>query len=499
MQILGRYTLSANTRNDLDSAAMVSEIETSIADWLQPKGTITSEGPPIVITLNDGRQAELHVSKLGVDPNILMTWRLREPIEQGSFQTTIELATNQSRISLDVRMEAGTEGVLMPLRVDARCPVVVRRLLRTGWDWEVGGWVLPDSELQYRGAEGGREFIELLKDPNRSLPLVAISEDGSWPDDFLEALRADVAGVSLVVTLDDAAAWEVTDNYGRYWSCYNGALRIYWPKWQALQEPLDHPLWTKERISGLRPTNELAYRAVRNSVRRRLLRLSTLGMQRDSLFGEVIDAYRKYQKSQAKDSDDLLDIYIQENDYQSTRIDQLEDENARLRIELDNSEAMRAWQEADEAGEVEPDSLDNQPETVEDALYIASERFGDQLLFGDLVNSAAADLAPDAGPPAKILRFLEGLNDLSMALQAGPLGKDVIEWLKERGFNASGESQTVKNQGGRTWPVDNVPEQFEQHLKPNDGTSSDRCVRIYFKWDEMRSKVLVGWVGRHPD
>jgi len=37
------------------------------------------------------------------------------------------------------------------------------------------------------------------------------------------------------------------------------------------------------------------------------------------------------------------------------------------------------------------------------------------------------------------------------------------------------------------------------HLKPNDALSPDRCVRIYFDWDDATRQVIVGWVGRHPD
>jgi hypothetical protein len=499
MQLLGRYVLSADASGDVAAPAMAAEIELTIAAWLDPKGDVVEAGPPIAIAYKDGRRAELSVSKLDAAPFFLMTWRLDEPIDQGRFRTFIELAANGTRISLDVQMEAGTDGILAPLRVDARCPTIVRRLLENGWRWEVGGWLLPHGLLQYRGIDGGREFLELLGEPSRTLPVVVVSEDESWPADFIDAIRADVAGVAVVASVDAGAAWEITNRFGRHWSCYNGALRVYWPRWRVDQEPLNHPLWTKDRISRLRPSEELAYRALRNAVRRRLLRLSTLGMQRDSLFGDALNAYRKRQRSRAKDTGELLDIALDENADLVNRIEVLEQENARLRVDLENSELMRVWEEPDEAGELEPDSVDVKPGTVTDAVDIARAQYGDQILFGDVVDEAVGGLAADAGPPEKVLRFLEGLSDLASTLQEGPLGKDVIGWLKERGYPASGESQTIKNRGGRSWPVEGVAEDFEQHLKPNESTSPDRCVRIYFKWDDSRGKVVVGWVGRHPD
>jgi hypothetical protein len=40
--------------------------------------------------------------------------------------------------------------------------------------------------------------------------------------------------------------------------------------------------------------------------------------------------------------------------------------------------------------------------------------------------------------------------------------------------------------------------QFELHLKPAEGTSPDRCVRIYFEYDDASGRSIIAWVGRHP-
>ena len=111
-------------------------------------------------------------------------------------------------------------------------------------------------------------------------------------------------------------------------------------------------------------------------------------------------------------------------------------------------------------------------------------------------------IAPDAGPPDKIYDYLQALADLARLRRDGPIGAGMVQWLAQRGVAASGESETVRNNRSemtkRRWHNGRKHEEFELHLKPAEATAADRCVRIYFNWDDISEKVVVGWVGRHP-
>jgi len=82
------------------------------------------------------------------------------------------------------------------------------------------------------------------------------------------------------------------------------------------------------------------------------------------------------------------------------------------------------------------------------------------------------------------------------------LGLYMVDWLKENGCLASGESETIRNNrtemGKRTWDDGRAPREFNTHMKPSEATSPDRCVRIYFDWDTATEQIVVGWIGRHP-
>lgn len=76
-------------------------------------------------------------------------------------------------------------------------------------------------------------------------------------------------------------------------------------------------------------------------------------------------------------------------------------------------------------------------------------------------------------------------------------------WLLARGVVVSPEDETTRNSATemarRRWDDGRgAKRQFELHLKPADAVAPDRCVRIYFDYDDALRKTVVGWVGRHP-
>ena len=132
----------------------------------------------------------------------------------------------------------------------------------------------------------------------------------------------------------------------------------------------------------------------------------------------------------------------------------------------------------------------------------AIKDFPGVLTFGSDVDTGVKGLAPDAGPPEKIYIYLQTLAETVHLRRGSGLGLGLIPWLQNKGVSVSGESETVKGSTAenrkRTWNDGAGSRLFDLHLKPSDGTSPDRCVRIYFDYDDTRRVVVVGWVGRHP-
>ena len=492
MHRVGRYTLASGPAAGVSPATMVTEIATAISDWIDSKGEVVCDGPPITIRYMDGRECKLSVSKISSKDAALMSWRMDEPLDAGVFRTSMELAYDDARLGLDISLEAGYEGLTTPVFVDARCPGIVQDVLKIPWPWEIGGWQLPTGGRELVGDESGEAFLELLRDDQRSVPLIAISGADHWSDRFVEALTSDLARIATVRELDAGASWELSRRLGRRWSCFNGALRIYWPRWTVEQDSHRHPLWTQERISGLGSDFGQACRSLRGQIRGRILHLSTMGMQRDDVFRRAIEAYRDERRSDRE----LLDLVLEENSDLVKQNDSLKEDNSRLRTELENMRVTREWEALNDGMDVAPDKS-WMPRSVVQAVARARTKFGKRLKFGDDVDAGVAELAPDAGPPHKVYNYLEGLSELAEVASDGSIGSGVNNWLNERGFTTSRESDTTRNAGLRSWRVDGHSQEFDHHMKPSDSTSPDKCVRIYFK--PLGERILVGWVGRHPD
>ena len=60
--------------------------------------------------------------------------------------------------------------------------------------------------------------------------------------------------------------------------------------------------------------------------------------------------------------------------------------------------------------------------------------------FGNEVPDGIESLAPDAGPPEKILQYLSELDTMTQKMTNGSLGMDPYQWLRQRNSHYSRES-----------------------------------------------------------
>jgi hypothetical protein len=323
----------------------------------------------------------------------------------------------------------------------------------------------------------------------------------------VEILAADVCGLGIVADIDDEAAWEMTRQIGKEWSCFNGAIRIYWPNLDRNQSPRSHPLWTSERLTYKAGDTEDAARPIRNVIRKRLFSVSTFAREQPALLDRLEDesvreAFQEKLRlaTSAEDYQKLAEEFDQENVSLRHQLRQERENIKQLRQDLYNLQLARAYADADE--EVKPDE-ETPLETVGDAVDKARRLYAMQLTFGDDVQTGVSGLAPNAGPPQKILDYLAALASMvDERREKNTLGTTVIQWLASKGVVASNESETVMRSRTeikkRTWHDGRGPREFEMHLKPTEAAPPNRCPRIYFVWDEASAKVVIGWVGRHP-
>lgn len=177
------------------------------------------------------------------------------------------------------------------------------------------------------------------------------------------------------------------------------------------------------------------------------------------------------------------------------RVEELEDKNDELQLAVRHRSPHQT--------EDLPAETASPLKSIDEAVQRARQEFVDELMFGADVERGVEGLQKNACAPDRVFENLGALAEMTRLRRKDALGVDAIKWLTSKGVPASTESMSVTRSDDemrkRTWDGgDGLRMQFMMHLKPKEGTSPDRCVRIYFKYREDIEKTVVGWIGRHP-
>lgn len=501
MRTVARYSLTAEVPEAHDVLQDYLNLIDRAETWLSVKGErLDDRRPDEILRYADGREARVQRVDIDLGVTGLREIALAEPIEDGAlFETRLLVGVSDRSIAVlcDLRV-GGSEEPLGPVRFDASCPRIVRDFLCYDLPWTYGKFPLPKGVRRFRGNDGGDAFARLLTDAGRVLPVVAIAEYQGFVlhPNIAECISRDLASLAVVGVLDEGASWRLTRSLGADWSCYNGAIRLYWPRVGPSSDPRDHPLWTARRLLEDVPDTATAATRIRHTLRRQLMSASAFAVREPSVF-ETIRLQERSQRfaderKKLKASDDyvrLAESYAKEAEELRKELLERQQQIETLRSQVENLEVALRWRDAEHPETLAPDAI-VPPTTVAEAVMRARDEGVDALVFGPAVDEGVKGLAPDAGPPEKVLLYLSRLAELSRIRAAGPMGTSMLEWLKQRNVSASLEGEgTERCWGGRA---------YEWHLKPADAVSPDRCVRIYFDWDEPSKRIVIGWVGRHP-
>lgn len=503
MRTVAAYALESTD----DGPARFDEVIGAITQWLIEKGW-TEDG---VEDFQSSQGTRMRVVRADLEPinGKLARLAVFERLPESLFVTEIAVASDEKNCAIFVDLRVESAGPrLQPFRFDARRPKFIGRLLNRDLHWQLGETPLTDRAYRFLGSSGGRSVVDVIWHRERTVPVVLVSlvQGESITSNFVDKLAGDLAGLAIVATVDEEASWGVTRAKGAEWSCFNGALRLYWPFGQSVSQPRLHPLWLKSTMLGeaAEPSNS-SYR-MRAQLRRTILGVAALSIREPSLIRRLTREARQRRQEElrkalsgSKSADEyqtIAESYAEENDRLREELKEREDRLTALEDQVSELQLALRYIPHDDA--TIPPDIEVGPETVVEAVRAARNRLSDRLLFSDSIEEGVLSLNQEAGPPSKILRYLQKLHDLAIARGMGPLGVGVVSWLADHGVTCSVESETVRNAGGRQWVVDGERVSFDYHLKPSDGVSPDRCVRIYFDLTD-EGNVRVGWVGRHPD
>ena len=516
MRTVALYSLTQAHSDWKKALEQFSACWSKAEEWLRWKGADDVSTGQREVKYPDGRIAQLTRENTETEPGTLASFVLTEPVDGGQFETQLDIAASNEGLVLFCQLRTqSNDAALVPTPFQVRCPHVVREILAIG-EWTSGSSLTSRSCFSSIGREQGAQLISDIWDPGRGLPVVAVSQVEGRPlsANISHDLAYDLLGLANVVEIDDETSWLLTETKGRDWSCYGGAVRLYWPFQGTPDDPYRHPLWTQAKLHWGSVDSSTAARRVQHQLHRRVFGQSTF-RPHPPVIVRIREQSFTQQRNRARDADDYFELarlFETENqglqqtiENQEEQIRGLQDQIEDLRARNRELSISRLWADGAEVGTgTEPDDLwVNEDLVVEDAVEYAMATC-EGLVFGADVEQGVSSLAPQAGPPSKILHYLQALNTMTLTLNGGTLGVPIRHWLTSQGVTVSGESETTGGSAAqmskRRWDDGTGNKRtFYYHLKPSEGTSPDRCVRIYFEYDSASEKTMVGWVGRHPE
>ncbi len=457
-----------------------------------------------------------------VQDEMMYEYRWRYPDDRDAslfWRTKISVLSSDQGVllTLVIRIESG-ESVVIPARPMVGTPRIIRTLISRG-DAQVGKQILSMAPKSLEASEM-ESFLDFLESQDRLLPVVLVSLEPNTEKPVHDAkkLAEMVAGSAMVYLLESKwAGFALTNEVGKALSCFNGAIRLYWPRFSRSANPRAHQLWMAPELSKYSTSvfygellnlisSAAAYRYVepmpirafrtRFEQHRQLLLKEQMKVKRD--YDELYDEWCKSQQ-EIEEHLSLLGSSIAENDFLKQEIENLKSENKNLKENLESCQAYSpetATSSNDETETQEPDVFASVLEAVK---YTSSET--KHILYLEEAFSSAAD-----SPFLKTGRVREALlaiDDVAGKwvdqLNGGPLVGSREERFREYGFFYKDNiSETTENKWGDEYKYYYKDRKilFASHITIGK-KQANKCLSIHLFWDDDNSKVVVAHIGRH--
>jgi hypothetical protein len=211
-----------------------------------------------------------------------------------------------------------------------------------------GDWYHGASRLErfraLRGYDSGEWLAGQLASQERTLPVVLLSEDqdGLAVPGIDRQIAYDLCGLANTYLLDADAAWAITDSFGRTHSCHSGAIRIYWPRFSAEDDPYNHPLWLAARLRHVAGSPADVSDKFRRQLRGLVMGASARSVVRPREIDEIrlAASQRHYadlraRASSVSDFQGLADTYAKDNDVLRASLAKVQSELELTRAQLD--------------------------------------------------------------------------------------------------------------------------------------------------------------------
>lgn len=221
-------------------------IET-IVQWMSERSHLVPTDAYTGIPFQVGTGTEYFIEAVSIEYDGVSMWssRLEDRREEGVFERTwvteITVGSQGSNIAVGIRLyivgRGGSAGYV-PSRPGC-IPKLINSLYCISDDEPLSADVIDINEYNVD------KFKAILTSKTREIPIIVGSKNPKGRSCVdLNKLSGYLSGLCNVYIVNDAAARDLTDSYGKANSVFWGAVKIYRPRFDPIDgNPFDHPLW----------------------------------------------------------------------------------------------------------------------------------------------------------------------------------------------------------------------------------------------------------------
>ncbi len=511
------YAAVLEVRTDEDVSASLGYVRRWIHDWyLRQRIPVDvfknlDEGD-LAITPAEGHRLSFrnNTSKTSSGDSLIdIRWEYPDQYDK-SLGWVVTLALLRCNAELLLSLEVAVVGlqlVIAPAIIKLGSPRVIRDIARLR-SVRVGGYPY-NLTPELVSADDIELLVSELTDANRPYPIVLVTRRIQDDTPLVDAndLADRLAGVAKVYELADKwSAFRLTEELGKALSCYAGAVRLYWPRFNTESDPFAYPVWMpwqfKDATTVERSLEHLS-RMVFEAAAYRHIEPTPIAHVRASAEREAREAARSVS---TKSTDELLDDLIE----MESKLKAAEDANAVLAKDnktlRDNAAAYAShlsWQGQTSTAEVmvaEGAPENTAPTSITEAVRLAQAR-AKSVRF--LPSAYASAQESPYKQPERVLQALYALEEVASiwakTVGSGKAGGSVRQLFKARGFEyADDVSQTSKGKWGAEYVADYEGQQVD--ISPHitlGAKQADTCLSIHWAWLKEEKIALVAHVGRH--
>lgn len=513
---------------------ILQEIRQLLKEWVQANYyrrqginlNLVFDGEPI--TPLQGHQITASHKSYNEFELLSLDWTHTESETPLTWATTCTFGTDGERIdaSCIVRMGYSTFGIKPLGDFTLGRPKVIERILKA-YNCQMNCFSIPSTFEYLKSDDDVQDFItNTLLNPTRQLPVILLSEDVWTEQPFTDPaiLQTRLLGYAKVVLVSKLAGFKLTEIVGKRLSCFNGAIRIYWPGLTVDSNPFAHHLFLQDQllqIAGDEPNkfNEYIFKMLSELASLSLVEGKTARRVKvafETKRTEEIVALRQQINDKSISQDELETKFLlllddvsklqqekskirSEKDTAEYRILELEEE---LETWKDNLNKLKLYEKPYDQTAMASETVQEEElgfDSVLDALEKAQKRFSRNLCIWD----SAIDAAKKSQFKRRdeVYSALKAINEITQQYFANNkrIGSSLETAFAAYGcnFRPTEHQNTLTMYGDeRIFKNNGQQKQMLMHLTLGGGDRNN-CLQIYFEFDEDTKMTNVGYCGFH--